>query len=290
MKLSASRSNYNFYESFSDLLFCTLVLFIVLVLALALNVNKKVKDYKTQLRQEANPAALAAAQAEAAQLRQRLQEAKNHLQTMEKRLQEAEAGTPALARAQADLRAETERANKAEIARSKALGWLQVEKEARAKAEKRAEEAERQAAEAKKRAADAERRLAAQKTPKELANRLAAAEAAREEAEASLKEAEKRLSELRKRGLTNKEFSPGVFFYTVKRNERVVVGGEPFTPKQLVAMLKSMEGDVIISFVPNDDYSQCPPEFKRQYLPFLTGVDVGDMDVESLRRQNQKKW
>lgn len=43
MRISSSKSSYNFYESFSDLLFCTLVLFIVLILTLALNVNKKVE-------------------------------------------------------------------------------------------------------------------------------------------------------------------------------------------------------------------------------------------------------
>lgn len=43
MRLIATKSSYNFYESFSDLLFCTLVLFIVLILTLALNVNKRVE-------------------------------------------------------------------------------------------------------------------------------------------------------------------------------------------------------------------------------------------------------
>ena len=40
------RSTFNFYESFSDLIFCTLVLFLVLILFLAINVNKQVYEVK----------------------------------------------------------------------------------------------------------------------------------------------------------------------------------------------------------------------------------------------------
>jgi len=42
MKVAVRRSTFNFYESFSDLIFCALVLFVVLVLFLVLNVNKGV--------------------------------------------------------------------------------------------------------------------------------------------------------------------------------------------------------------------------------------------------------
>lgn len=37
------RDSFNFYESFSDLIFCTLVLFLVLVLFLSLNVNRRLE-------------------------------------------------------------------------------------------------------------------------------------------------------------------------------------------------------------------------------------------------------
>lgn len=42
------KSTFNFYESFSDLIFCTLVLFLVLVLFLALNVNRRVEDVRAE--------------------------------------------------------------------------------------------------------------------------------------------------------------------------------------------------------------------------------------------------
>jgi len=38
------RDSFNFYESFSDLIFCTLVLFLVLVLFLSLNVNRRIEN------------------------------------------------------------------------------------------------------------------------------------------------------------------------------------------------------------------------------------------------------
>ena len=46
MRILEEKSSFNFYESFSDLIFCTLVLFLVLVLFLALNVNRKVEDIR----------------------------------------------------------------------------------------------------------------------------------------------------------------------------------------------------------------------------------------------------
>ena len=39
--LPKRKSTFNFFESFSDLVFCTLVMFLVLVLFLAMNVNQK---------------------------------------------------------------------------------------------------------------------------------------------------------------------------------------------------------------------------------------------------------
>ena len=41
MRLREERSTFNFYESFSDLIFCTLVLFVVLVSVLAVNVHRR---------------------------------------------------------------------------------------------------------------------------------------------------------------------------------------------------------------------------------------------------------
>jgi len=38
------RDSFNFYESFGDLIFCTLVLFLVLVLFLSLNVNRRIEN------------------------------------------------------------------------------------------------------------------------------------------------------------------------------------------------------------------------------------------------------
>ena len=43
LHLPQRKSTFNFFESFSDLVFCTLVLFLVLVLFLAMNVNQKVQ-------------------------------------------------------------------------------------------------------------------------------------------------------------------------------------------------------------------------------------------------------
>jgi myosin heavy subunit len=40
------RDPFNFYESFSDMIFCTLVLFLVMVLFLALNVNRRIEDVR----------------------------------------------------------------------------------------------------------------------------------------------------------------------------------------------------------------------------------------------------
>lgn len=42
------RDTFNFYESFSDLIFCTLVLFVVLVLFLAVNIKGQMKDIITE--------------------------------------------------------------------------------------------------------------------------------------------------------------------------------------------------------------------------------------------------
>jgi len=42
LNLPQRKSTFNFFESFSDLVFCTLVLFLVLILFLAVNVNQKV--------------------------------------------------------------------------------------------------------------------------------------------------------------------------------------------------------------------------------------------------------
>jgi|GEM_PF-2724978 len=61
--LPKRKSTFNFYESFSDLVFCTLVMFLVLVLFLAMNVNQKqeqvevdrqvVVETRAQIEQEA---------------------------------------------------------------------------------------------------------------------------------------------------------------------------------------------------------------------------------------------
>ena len=80
LNLPQRKSTFNFYESFSDLVFCTLVLFLVLILFLAVNVNQKVvavqeveqevaqqnaemKDDLVELRAEQEAAELATAEA-----------------------------------------------------------------------------------------------------------------------------------------------------------------------------------------------------------------------------------
>lgn len=85
--LPKRKSTFNFYESFSDLVFCALVMFLVLVLFLAMNVNQKQEQVEgdllaatetlTQIEADAEVAAKAAAEAEleAQQIRQQAEAA-----------------------------------------------------------------------------------------------------------------------------------------------------------------------------------------------------------------------
>lgn len=47
MRMLTKRSAFNFYESFSDLIFCTLVLFLMMVLFLVLSIDRRVDDVRT---------------------------------------------------------------------------------------------------------------------------------------------------------------------------------------------------------------------------------------------------
>lgn len=77
MQLITRRESTSFYESFSDLIFCTLVLFIILVMILSLSVNEQVESYAEEQQAiteklEAQKAELALLERQASEERQRL--------------------------------------------------------------------------------------------------------------------------------------------------------------------------------------------------------------------------
>lgn len=239
MKLSLSKSSYNFYESFSDLLFCTLVLFVVLVLALALNVNKKVKGYHEELKQDAS--------AEIAKLKAEVYAITERAERAEKRAVEAERARAA-AEKEPDVVGRAERAEKAakELAQSLAASSAQI-----AKAEEKLKEKDRLLS----------------------------------SAVAELKKAEIKLAELQKQGLSSKKYRPACLFFEVARGDTVLIGGKSFTPQQLVTIIKSLEGDLLV------DTSKCPATFRRKYLPFLGPAELDDeIDLDALRRRHYEKW
>lgn len=71
LNLPKRKSTFNFYESFSDLVFCALVMFLVLVLFLAMNVNQKQTQVEVGLEEVTRT--LAEAETEAQQARQEAQ-------------------------------------------------------------------------------------------------------------------------------------------------------------------------------------------------------------------------
>jgi len=64
LNLPKRKSTFNFYESFSDLVFCTLVMFLVLVLFLAVNVNQQAKQVKLEEQETRERLAIEIAQME----------------------------------------------------------------------------------------------------------------------------------------------------------------------------------------------------------------------------------
>lgn len=80
MQLITRRENTSFYESFSDLIFCTLVLFIILVMILSLSVNEQVESYAEE--QQAITEKLKAQKAELALLERQASEERQRLSSM----------------------------------------------------------------------------------------------------------------------------------------------------------------------------------------------------------------
>ncbi len=80
MQLITRRENTSFYESFSDLIFCTLVLFIILVMILSLSVNEQVESYAEE--QQAITEKLKAQKAELSQLERQAAEERQRLSSM----------------------------------------------------------------------------------------------------------------------------------------------------------------------------------------------------------------
>lgn len=128
--LPKRKSTFNFYESFSDLVFCTLVMFLVLVLFLAMNVNQKQEQVEvdqrviTQTREQI--------QAESEQLQQTLakqEEIRSKLQSeFAQEIAQIEKQRAAmLAKAQAQIDAERQRIDSEINARRSALSIMEAE-------------------------------------------------------------------------------------------------------------------------------------------------------------------
>lgn len=66
LNLPKRKSTFNFYESFSDLVFCALVMFLVLVLFLAMSVNQKSEQVEVDLKEVKQTRQLAEQEAELA--------------------------------------------------------------------------------------------------------------------------------------------------------------------------------------------------------------------------------
>lgn len=135
--LPKRKSTFNFFESFSDLVFCTLVMFLVLVLFLAMNVNQKQEQVAsdqqavTQTRAEIEQAKVAAKEELAEQLRLR-EEAKD---VFDREMGRVEAqrkviidqATAAIALERERIEAERLRINKELKARQDALAVMERE-------------------------------------------------------------------------------------------------------------------------------------------------------------------
>lgn len=128
--LPKRKSTFNFFESFSDLVFCTLVMFLVLVLFLAMNVNRKqeqvetdqllVKETREQIETEAAQLQDVLAKQEA--IRTKLQsEFDEELAEIEKQRDAV------LAKAQAEIDAERKRIETEISARRSALSIMEAE-------------------------------------------------------------------------------------------------------------------------------------------------------------------
>ena len=130
--LPKRKSTFNFFESFSDLVFCTLVMFLVLVLFLAMNVNQKQEQVEVdqrvvkQTRQqiEAESVELRQTLAKQEELRGKLQsEFAEEIAEIEKQRAEM------LAKAQAQIDAERKRIDSEINARRSALSIMEAEVE-----------------------------------------------------------------------------------------------------------------------------------------------------------------
>ncbi|MEM7681734.1 MAG: hypothetical protein AAF288_07245 [Planctomycetota bacterium] len=90
--LSRKRSAFNFFESFSDLVFCALVMFLVLVLFLAVRVGQRAEAVEDSARQVADRRVeLSGLEAELADGRGRLEERQSELDMLQQQLTEARA-------------------------------------------------------------------------------------------------------------------------------------------------------------------------------------------------------
>jgi len=135
--LPKRKSTFNFFESFSDLVFCTLVMFLVLVLFLAMNVNQKQEQVEsdqqavTQTRAEIAEAKIIAEQELAEQ--QRLREEAKDVFDREMARVEAQRkaiidkATAAIAAERKRIEEERQRINKELKARQDALAVMERE-------------------------------------------------------------------------------------------------------------------------------------------------------------------
>ncbi|MEM9295676.1 MAG: hypothetical protein AAGA57_07735, partial [Planctomycetota bacterium] len=90
--LSRKRSSFNFFESFSDLVFCALVMFLVLVLFLAAQVGRRAEAVEVSAREVAERrAVLAEVESELAAGRGRLEERQSQLDALQTQLATARA-------------------------------------------------------------------------------------------------------------------------------------------------------------------------------------------------------
>lgn len=134
--LPKRKSTFNFYESFSDLVFCALVMFLVLVLFLAMNVNQKqeqvevdleaVTQTRVQIEEEAQQ--LQAELAEQVALRQKLDsEFELELASIEAQRQDVIAKAEAQMKAQRQrIEEERQRMEKDFQARQSALATMEL--------------------------------------------------------------------------------------------------------------------------------------------------------------------
>jgi hypothetical protein len=148
MLLKPRRSTFNFFESFSDLVFCTLVMFLVLVMFLALNVNVQVEDLQDEQ---------AAAETRRAQLEADLAELAEGEQAFYKRRAQIQQQQALLSQQSQTLRQQTEAA---QARRAELQAMEQQSQQRREQLEALALEAGRRALELQQRQEADQRRIA----------------------------------------------------------------------------------------------------------------------------------